>query len=145
MGLLWPYLDSLSTYLFRETMSHQAEVEQVDIAIEELEKCIDLKNRVLKLERNRDFKELIMTQLFEKEPVRLTAILHEDGVETEKVQREIEMIGGLRRWFRGVVQRGRMAENAIDSYRAEAEDLRQQAIFDTQAEAVDSVEPEDEA
>ena len=109
-------------------MRNQADIEQVELSIEEAQKKVDRADAALRLADNSDFKEIIMNGYCKDEAVRLVNTLNEVGFEEVQpdIKRMLESISDFSRYLRHVVREGRMAkesiidhENTLDELRAE--------------------------
>lgn len=92
------------------------ELREIELDIAQADESIALLEDLMKLEKNRSFKKVILEGYFEKEAVRLVHLKADPEFQTEERQAElmkaIDAIGSLRNFFRAVYQIGRMAEKA---------------------------------
>lgn len=106
------------------------DIEQIRITIEEKKEMIGLGDAIVRLTKNRDWKKLVDTEFFEKEPQRLVALLAHPSMQDDASQKELrnQMLGVA--YFRQYLHRiGIFAQQAKDSLpedeRTEAELLQE--------------------
>lgn len=89
--------------------------EQLKIAKKEA----GLRDSLIKLVNNKDFKNLFMDEYFEKEPVRITMLRGNVQLQDPKIQAQMlndfMAIGALDQFFRTIMQRGQLADKTIIS------------------------------
>lgn len=107
-------------------MRNQADIEQVELSIEEAKKKVDRADAALRLTDNSDFKEIIMNGYCKDEAVRLVNTLNESGFEEVQpdIKRMLESISDFGRYLRHVVREGRMAKEAIIDHENTLDELR---------------------
>lgn len=113
---------------------YEQTMDQIELSIGQAEAVVEKRDWLKKLESNREFKKLILTELFEKEPVRLVDALSDPAMAPHQaaIQKRMLMISELKAWLRGVIAEGQMAENAVREAREEldailAEEAEEQA------------------
>ena len=108
------------------------QVQQVEVSIEDARKQIELSEKLRRLEKNKDFKALILDGLLREDAVRqvmlrATPQLHAPGPGAETAKNGIEarmsMIGELNNYFRYIHIEGEGAIEAIKEYENTHEEL----------------------
>jgi hypothetical protein len=88
---------------------------------------VDRKNLALALEKNREFKKLILEEFCEKECARFVRMSTDPGLSPENRADALAMAqapGFLRRWLSVVVRHGIDAESRIVDAKTEIENIR---------------------
>lgn len=105
----------------------QPQLETIELSIQYAQRTVDTMKALQRLTNNRDFKTLILSGYFEKEPVRLTMLKADPAMQTAEHQaaiiKDLDAIGQLRMYLNGVMQMGRMAEKAIKDDEAMREEI----------------------
>jgi len=110
----------------------RAEVE-ISLSIDQAKAFIERREMLKRLEKNKDFKKLIMTGYLEEEAVRLVGLLMDgemqEDQDQEMIKRELYAISSLRIFFNNVYAiAGQMeakierSEKVLDEVRTEMED-----------------------
>lgn len=104
-----------------------AEIEQVELSMAEAEKIRDFGHALERLERNPDFKKVILDGYFYDEASRLVMLTAEINLKPEQkeaVHAGIRGIGELRQFLMARKQMGQMADKEIIDHRDTLVDLR---------------------
>lgn len=105
----------------------QSQLETIELSIQHAKKTVDTMKALQRLTVNRDFKTLVLSGYFEKEPVRLVLLKADPAMQTPELQaaiiKEMDAIGAFRQYLSGVMQLGRMAEKAIADDEATREEI----------------------
>lgn len=95
-------------------MIEEQEVQNIEISIEQANKCIETKVALERLIKNSDFNTLITKGYFENEASRLVLMKADPSMEEDKYQKNIiksiDGIGAFRQYLRAIIQIGTMAE-----------------------------------
>lgn len=90
------------------------------MGIDQAKEAIAMRDALLRLTKNRDFKKLITEFYFEKEPVRLVMLKADPAADSEKEQAnilaEIDAISRFRHFLRMVMTAGNTSERAMGDY-----------------------------
>ena len=109
----------------------QPQLDTIELSIQYAQKTVDNMKALQRLTNNRDFKTLVLSGYFEKEPVRLTMRKADPAMQTPENQaaiiRDLDAIGQFRMYLNGVMQMGRMAEKAIKDDEAMREEILAEA------------------
>lgn len=105
----------------------QNEVEQIEIERAEAERLVDLRDSLDRLQKNRDFKKVILDGYVKNEPTRLAQALADPTVFefAEHIEKQIHSIGWFCAYLRTIRQAAGQAENALAElrrYEAELDD-----------------------
>ena len=99
----------------------------IELSIQHAKKNVDRMKALQRLTQHRDFKQVFLTDYFEKEPARLVMLLSDhamQGVDNqEAILKQMHAISELRQYLNGVMQLGRMSEKAIQDDEAMREEL----------------------
>ena len=111
-------------------MSKEAELNQVELSIEQAKANIKRMEAVDRLKENKDFEEIILKGYFEQEASRLVLLKADHNVQGDTEQKQIEKmidaIGYLRQYFNTIYQFGMMAQNAIEQHEQAREEILQE-------------------
>ena len=112
-------------------MSNEYEIEQVELTIKQAKEAVDLKDSVLKLQKNKDFKAVINEGYFENQASRLVLLKADPSMQSDRDQKEIDnniiAIGYLRQYLSSLVQLGYKAEREV----LDAEEAKQELIAES--------------
>ena len=99
----------------------------IELSIQHAKKNVDRMKALQRLTQQRDFKQVFLTDYFEKEPARLVMLLSDPAMQgadnQEAILKQMHAIGELRQYLNGVMQLGRMSEKAIKDDEAMREEL----------------------
>ena len=107
-------------------MNDQA-IQYAEVSLEEAKAQVALKESIHRLERNRDFRKVILEGYFRDEPARLTGLLAEPKLTAEQkadVLTSLRAIGELRQYFIARLAIADQAEKALEDYEEELVRLR---------------------
>lgn len=114
----------------------QQQLDQLELSKEEAQGHIDKMRLLHRLTQNKDFKDLIEKDLFEKEPVRLVMLKAAPGMQNEESQsiinQQIDSIGFLRQYFITINQMGRSAERSMADFDTAQEELLAEQLTGTE-------------
>lgn len=102
----------------------QTPTEQIQLSLEEAERLIEQREKVLRLAGNKDFQDIITDGYLKGEAVRLTHLLAEPTVDTKAVHKDLYAVAALKRFLSGVIRTGDMAESDVQSCKDELERIR---------------------
>lgn len=101
------------------SVENEMQLQQLEISMSQAKKRIAKMDILKRLVKNKDFKELIEEDYFEKEPGRLTLLLADPSCQDEEIQKDIHnqmiAIAYLRRYFVGINQMGRTAIASLEA------------------------------
>lgn len=108
-------------------------IEELELSIEEAQRVITLRDKLIKLQKNKDFKEIFEKELLENYATNTVYALSNPNMQDKATQedliKELEMIGRFRLFCSSIYQRGNYAEKAIyDNKEAIAEIRREGGI-----------------
>lgn len=109
-------------------MNDQA-IQYVELTLEAAKQQAGLLEALQRLERNRDFRKVILDGYFRDEPARLASLLAEPRLTTEQkadTLNSIKAVGELQQWFLKVRTFGDQAQKAIIDHEEELRILREQ-------------------
>lgn len=113
------------------------QVQAVEVSIEEAKKQIDRRRQLHRLEKNKDFKALILEGLLREDAVRqimlrASPMLHAPGPGSETARAGVEarmsMIGELNNYFRYIHIEGESAEVALREHEQAHDELLQEQL-----------------
>ena len=108
-------------------MSNQ-QIETVELSIEQARKLVDNRTDLEKLTKNKQFKNLIIENYFEREASRLVLLKADPSmqgdVEQATILRQIDAIGTFRQYLSTTMQRGNTAARTIADDEKTLEELR---------------------
>lgn len=109
----------------------QQEVRNIDIEIEQAKKCISLRDALVRLEKNRDFKKVVSEGFLKDFALNTIAVrgrpeFRNSEVLMESNTRKLDAMGELHEYFRNVMSNGAMMESTL----AEAQDLRNEVAME---------------
>jgi hypothetical protein len=112
-------------------MSTEAQIQEIEMTIEQARKAKELMEAVLKLSNNHEFKRVINEDYFEKYAARLVLLKADPNMQDESSQRELNnnmiAIGYFRQYLSSLIQLGRQAEREIlDAEEARTEILAEE-------------------
>lgn len=103
------------------------EVEQIELSIQEAKKNVNKMQALLRLIDNKDFQVVLDDGYFRDEASRIVILKADPEMQKEEYQKQLDnsiiAIGGLRQYFRTVMQLGRMAERSISDDERTREEL----------------------
>ena len=105
---------------------NQAERE-ISISIEEAKVFLERKSMLARLERNEDFRKLILELYLEKEPARLVSLLADpemDEKDIENIKRDMMGISTFKHFLVNTYRLARQFESMIERSEKELENLR---------------------
>jgi len=111
-------------------MNNEQQIHQVEITIEEAKKHINKMNALIRLSRNKDYKEIFLDGFFGQHAVQQVLLKADPGQQSAELQaniiREIDAIGTLRMHLRSIVTLGRQHEDALAEHEQTKEELHQE-------------------
>lgn len=105
----------------------QAEVQELEISIEEARKYVQRGKEALALSDIPEFKRLVLEGYFVEEASRLALLFSDPQLSDEQreyVHRDLIGVGAFKRYLSTIVQQGRIASNEIDSMQDTLEEIR---------------------
>jgi tRNA(Ser,Leu) C12 N-acetylase TAN1 len=98
-------------------MSYENEIEEIEIDLATAEAAIKLNERLKRLYKNEDFRELITEEYFVRESSRLVLLKADPEAQDSSIQdginKSIDSIGNLRMYFKTIARNAQMAEVSI--------------------------------
>lgn len=104
-----------------------SEIQELEAQKEDLKKQVELRDQILKLSANHEFRKVIHEEFFQKEASRLVRIGGDPSLDKQQRQDAIDMAlatGHLQRFLSANVQMGNRAEETIHEIDAALEELR---------------------
>ena len=104
-----------------------SEIQELEAQKEDLKKQVELRDQILKLSANHEFRKVIHEEFFQKEAGRLVRIGGDPSLDKQQRQDAIDMAlatGHLQRILSANVQMGNRAEQTIFEIDAALEELR---------------------
>ena len=106
----------------------QNDIQEIEVSIEEAKKIAKRAERVRRLEKNADFKALILDGYFTEEAARLVHLATDhqviQGGHLEFVMNDLKGIGALKRYLTAALQLGDIAANTVKEYQEELDAIR---------------------
>lgn len=103
------------------------ELEQIELSIDDAKHEIEQRDKLKRLVKNTDFKELIDTGYFEKEAIRLVHLKSDRNVQSEEeqdyIEKSINAIGFFRQYLRIIIAKGNAAERALAVHEEAREEI----------------------
>jgi len=103
------------------------DIKQIEISIEEANIAVKLAKALVRLEKNKDFKQVITEAYFKEDAQRLVLLKAAPAAQEERIQKAIESdmnaIGSLFQHFHKIKQLGSMAEKELISAEEERLEL----------------------
>jgi 5-methylthioribose kinase len=95
-------------------MTHEEQLEQLDNSIAEAKEFINIRNSVLKLQKNREFKQVITEYYFKEEAARLVMAKSSNLTEEQQllIDKMIYGIGSLAKFLDSTLVRGAQADQS---------------------------------
>jgi len=106
----------------------QKAMEEIELSVAHATKLKELKDAILRLQKNRDFKKVFSTELFQKEPARITALLTDHNMLDQRnlLIEDLMVISGVQTWIRSKVALGESAERSIGEARKLSEEIEEE-------------------
>lgn len=102
--------------------------EEVEVSIREAKKMVELGNALQRLEKNRDFKKVIIDNYLREEAIRLVHLRGDPNMQDEESQKVIfqlmDGITGLTQYCNKLRHQSYLAEKAIEDGESVLEDMR---------------------
>ena len=106
----------------------QNDIREIEVSIEEAKKIAKRAERVRRLEKNPDFKALILEGYFTEEAARLAHLVTDpqviQGGHLDFVQNDLKGIGALKRFLTATLQLGDIAAQEVKEYQEALEEIR---------------------
>lgn len=99
------------------------EIQDIDLAIEQLREVIALSDALQRLEKNEDFKKVFLEYLLKDEAVRLVNLLAVSGINKEDVIKDLTHISAIRQLFIDIHRKAEAAEVQIYQYQEAREEI----------------------
>jgi len=110
----------------------EQDIQEQEVTIEDAKERIALRDGLIKLTKNREFKKIIETGYFEAEAARVVAAKANPALQGAEQQlildKQINAIGGLRQYFGMIVGIGNQAEQALGEHIETLEAMRQEDL-----------------
>ncbi len=111
-------------------MSIENDIRQVEVTLAEAKKQVRLADHLKRLENNRDFKAVILSEYLEQHAIDMVHAKAHPGMQSDQDQKEIiqaiDGIGCLRAFFSVIYQKAQQAENAIKANELTLEELNEE-------------------
>lgn len=108
----------------------QSDIEEIEVTIDEAKKIAKRAERVRRLEKNADFRALVLEGYFTEEAARLAHLVTDpqviQGGHLEFVQNDLKGIGAFKRYLTATLQLGDIAAQTISDAERELELARAQ-------------------
>ena len=103
-----------------------SDIAEIEVTIEELQKVVDRRNQLRKLESNREFRKIVLDGYFKDEAARLAAISADPAHEKMRPQilMEIQAISCFRQFLRNIDLIGGIAERELKENHEALEEIR---------------------
>lgn len=103
-------------------------IEQVELSLENAQRLVDQRDQLKKLMNNREFKKLILEDLFKEEPARLVAALGDPALKDaqDDIRQMMLMISNLQQHFNKIIMLGNMAETSVAEHRQVLADIHEE-------------------
>ena len=108
-------------------MSNDAQVEEIEVKINEAKEVIERKKALMRLTDNKDFKTIVLDGYFEDEASRLVLLKADYEMQDERsqnqIKKSIDAIGYFRLYLRTVMQLGAQMEKDLEADQKTREEL----------------------
>lgn len=106
----------------------QNEIEQIEVSIEEAKQVVAMGELARKMADNPTFKTLVLEGYFRDEAARLALLVSDPQMapHRELIMRDLDSIGGFKRYLSTKIQMGDIARREIAEGETELDDLRQE-------------------
>jgi len=96
-------------------MNTEEQLDYLDANMAEAKHFIDVKNSLLKLQKNKDFKKVVIEYYFKEEAARLVMAKSSNLDEAQQltIDKMIYGVGSIAKFFDSVLQRGVQAEQSL--------------------------------
>ena len=96
-------------------MNTEEQLDYLDAKMAEAKHFIDVKNSLLKLQKNKDFKKVVIEYYFKEEAARLVMAKSSNLDEAQQltIDKMIYGVGSIAKFFDSVLQRGVQAEQSL--------------------------------
>ena len=105
-----------------------SDIQTLELTIEEAKKAVKLRDQAEKLIKNRDFKAVFDDEYFDSytknTAIMLAEIKHDDPKMHADLVEELEAVGRVRGFIRGIFQKGAMADKTIKDAQTAIEEIR---------------------
>lgn len=102
------------------------DIKEVELSIEEAKKAVEIRDAIARLEKNRDFKKVILDLYFGDHAQRIAHLYSDPNVEREEVHNQLIGIGVLKQFLLAQRQMGQNALDAMQDYEGTLDELRSQ-------------------
>jgi len=100
-------------------MNNAEQLQQLEVSLDQAKEAVALKQAVLDLSKNKNFKKVVNDGYFKEEAARLVLIKSDDNMQEEDKQksigRQIDAVGTFRQYLATQIALGNMAERAIEA------------------------------
>ena len=118
----------------RTQVMHEELIEQVEVSIETVKEVIAMRDSLIKLSKNREFKKIIETGYFTNEAARVVMGKASPEMQTPERQaamdKQITAIGGLQQYFGMIMAMGNQAERDLEGHEATREAIQAEILED---------------
>jgi hypothetical protein len=110
----------------------QEQINEVEMSIADAKKAVQRRDAMYRLEKNKDFKALILEGFMEKHAVRQVMLKASPQMQSPELQAMVDMqitaIGQFKQFMYGVVVMGNNAEKAMEADEATLEELHAEEL-----------------
>lgn len=99
------------------------DIQEIDLAIEQLREVVALSDALQRLEKNKDFKKVFLEYLLKDEVLRLSNLLAVSGINKEDVIKDLTHISAIRQLFIDIHRKAEVAEAQIYQYQEACEEI----------------------
>jgi hypothetical protein len=102
------------------------QIEQIEVSLEDAKQAVALRDAVLRLEKNRDFKKLIEQGYLTEEAVRLTHLLAHPAMaeRQDDLITDLKGISAFKAYIHQIMATGNMAEVSLKEHEEALDELR---------------------
>ena len=106
-------------------MTQEEQLDSLEFSMDEAKHFISVKNSMLKLQNNRDFKKVITEYYFKEEAARLVMAKSSNMNADQKIMIDnmIYGIGALNNWIESVMRRGAEMDQALNDHEKTREEI----------------------
>ena len=108
-------------------MNNEQQIHQVEITIEEAKKQVNKMNALIRLSRNKDYKEVFLDGYFTQHAIQQVLLKadpgHQSSEQQAEIVKEIDAIGSLRMHLHAIVAQGRQMEGSLAEHEQTKEEL----------------------
>lgn len=102
------------------------EIETIEVSLQEAKDIVEMRDKAIRLSKNKDFQVVIMEGYLKDEAVRLTSLLGDPDMKDSQddIQNDLYAISSFHRYLRKLKMQGDMMEKAVMDLEEELQQQR---------------------